>query len=144
MERRPVIMIAESDPELRWLYRRWLEEGGWFVRAAEDGAWALADALPDPPDVMLVDQDLPEVDGLEVCRRMQSLTGAPRMVVMSAGADQDLRHRSEAAGADALLVKPFSRIELLTLVERLLECNRASRDDRIGELERRAQDRHQC
>jgi len=123
MDPRPVIMIAENNPDLRWLYQHWLEDAGFFVRPVEDGAWALAEALPDPPDLLLVDLELPHVDGFEVCRRMRA-TGASRPLILATCArpDRIARIRAECASADCVLLKPFGRVELITQVERILGC----------------------
>jgi CheY-like chemotaxis protein len=129
MDRKPVVMVADDQEDLRWLYQHWLSEAGYHVRPVHDGAWALALIPPDPPDLLLLDLQLPEVDGLEVCRQLRArgeLQDLPVLAVTSR-TDPIVRDQVAAAGADALLTKPFSRIELTTEVDRLLRLGGGDR-----------------
>ncbi len=129
MDRKPVVMVADDQEDLRWLYQHWLSEAGYHVRPVGDGAWVLALIPPDPPDLLLLDLQLPEVDGLEVCRQLRArgeLQDLPVLAVTSR-TDPIVRDQVAAAGADAMLTKPFSRIELTTEVDRLLRLGAGAR-----------------
>jgi two-component system phosphate regulon response regulator PhoB len=139
-DRKPVVMVAECDRELIWLYTRWLNEAGCHVRVARDGAWLLAQAVPDPPDLILLDLRIPEVDGLEVCRQLKSsdeVNNVP-LVAMAEFMDNGMRILAKQAGANAVLTKPFSRIELVTLIYQILDWDRMDElDEEIHSLERK-------
>jgi CheY-like chemotaxis protein len=122
MDDKKMIIVAEESSELRWLYRRWLEETGFGVTEADDGAWVLAQMEPRTPDLVLVDLHLPTMSGLEVCRRLKSDEKYCLIPVVAIAAHLDLsaKLRAAQAGVDALLFKPLSRIELVTLTRKLL------------------------
>ena len=88
---------------------------------AQDGDQALALADRQRPQIVLLDVDIPGVDGIEVCR---TLRGNPRtseatIVMLTASHSDAIEARAEAAGADLFLTKPFSPLELLRLVDGL-------------------------
>jgi len=137
-DRKPVVMVAEENEELAWLYSRWLKETGCHVRVVRDGAWALAQAVPDPPDLILLDLQVPGGDCLEVCREFKSSdeVGQIPLVAMTEYLDRGMRFQAMGAGADAVLVKPFSRIELATLIYQLLDWDKMEElDEEIRSLE---------
>lgn len=137
-DRTPVVMVAEDNEELIWLYSRWLKEAGCHVQVVKDGAWALAQAVPDPPDLILLDLEIPEGNGLEVCREFKSSdeVGQIPLVAMTEYLDSGMRFLAKGAGADAVLVKPFSRIELVTLIYQLLDWDKMEElDEEIRSLE---------
>jgi CheY-like chemotaxis protein len=114
-------MVAENEPDQRWLFQHWLMDSGYHVKVVEDGAWVLALVPPNPPDLILIDIQLPEVDGFEVCRQLKQdpqHKGIP-VLVMSFTADRVTQDQAELAKADGLIQKPFSRTELTGKVEDL-------------------------
>ena len=90
----------------------WLEELGHRVRVAHDGVAGLELVLATRPDVVLCDVGLPEMDGVEVCRRVRARVGtgadAPMMVALTGWGNEDDRKRTAAAGFDHHLVKPVA------------------------------------
>ncbi len=139
MERRPVIMMVEGDKEQQWLYRRWLEDGGFYVIQAEDGAWALSRLVSDSPDLVLLDLGLPAASGFEVCRNIKS-SGSEDLpvVVMMSKREEHLKLLAKQAGADVVLVKPFSRVELIAYINKVLNIQQDwEEDEKIRELEDR-------
>jgi len=118
----PTILVVDDEPPILELVRYTLEDEQIRVLEASDGAQALEAALAARPDLILLDVQMPRLDGLEVCRRLRadaSLAGTRIVMLTAAGQDAD-RARGLAAGADEYLTKPFSPLALFTLVRSLL------------------------
>jgi two-component system, OmpR family, phosphate regulon response regulator PhoB len=116
------VLIADDEAHVVELVRVTLEDDRVRVIEAADGATALQLAEEFEPELVFLDVNLPDMSGLEVCRRIRRrprLAGA-RVVMLSAAAQQDDLARGMAAGASYYLTKPFSPVRLLSLVERLL------------------------
>ena len=117
------ILVVEDHPQNRYLMTYLLESRGYEVEVALDGAEAL-DALETRiPDLILMDMQLPKVDGYEATRRIKAderFKGIPLVAVTahSMRGDQD---KAMAAGCDVFVTKPINGEELLALVDRLLE-----------------------
>lgn len=118
----PEIVIADDDPHIGELVRVTLEDDRLRIHTALDGATALQLAEALRPDLILLDVEMPELTGLEVCRRLRADNRFARtaIVMLTAAAQQDDVARGLEAGADHYLTKPFSPLALLGLVERLL------------------------
>jgi DNA-binding response OmpR family regulator len=116
------VLIVDDEPHIVDLVRVTLEDDRLCVLDAADGAAALATADRERPDLVLLDVNLPDMSGLEVCRRLQTRAALAhtRIVMLTAAAQQDDVARGLAAGADLYLTKPFSPVRLLSLVEELL------------------------
>ena len=116
------IVIAEDEPNVVELVRVTLEDDRVRVVAAPDGTSALELAARLQPGLVLLDVGLPDVDGVEVCRRLRldPSTAATPIVMLTAAAQQEDVTRGLAAGATVYLTKPFSPVRLLSLVEQLL------------------------
>jgi two-component system phosphate regulon response regulator PhoB len=119
--RRPrLVLVVDDDDMIRRLLRTVLEADEIEVVEAPDGDAALAALAADlQPTVIVLDVMMPGLDGVEVCRRIDHDTA--KVVMLTARDDPELERAATAAGADAFLTKPFSSIELLDLIERLLE-----------------------
>ena len=116
------ILIADDEPHVVELVRITLEDERVRVIEASDGATALALADQLEPELIFLDVNLPDLSGLEVCRRLRReprLAGSS-IVMLTAAAQQDDISRGLAAGATQYLTKPFSPVRLLSLVEELL------------------------
>ena len=116
------IVIAEDEPNVVELVRVTLEDDRVRVIAAPDGTSALELAARLQPGLVLLDVGLPDVSGVEVCRRLRldPSTAATPIVMLTAAAQQEDVTRGLAAGATVYLTKPFSPVRLLSLVEQLL------------------------
>ena len=116
------VLIADDEPSVIDLVRVTIEDDRVRVVDASDGGSALAMAAAFRPGLVLLDVQLPDMSGLEVCRRLTSEPefAAPRVVMLTAAAQADDVARGLAAGATLYLTKPFSPVRLLSLVERLL------------------------
>ncbi|MGH7352954.1 MAG: response regulator transcription factor [Candidatus Rokuibacteriota bacterium] len=116
------VLIADDEPSVIDLVRVTIEDERVRVVDASDGGSALAVAAAFRPGLVLLDVQLPDMSGLEVCRRLTSEPefASPRVVMLTAAAQADDIARGLAAGATLYLTKPFSPVRLLSLVERLL------------------------
>jgi DNA-binding response OmpR family regulator len=116
------VLIVDDECHVVDLVRVTLEDDRVQIHEAADGETALAIAESMAVDLVFLDVHLPDVSGLEVCRRLRAQPGGvtPRIVMLTAAAQQDDVVRGLAAGADEYLTKPFSPIHLLSLVARLM------------------------
>jgi CheY-like chemotaxis protein len=113
------ILVVDDDPMVRKLITATLEDvGGFSLREAGDGEEALATAVVETPEIILLDVDMPRLDGVETCRRLRSDPAtADATIVMLTGMHGSDEDRAVAAGADLFLTKPFSPLRLLRLVD---------------------------
>jgi len=135
---RPRVLVVDDNPDMRE-YLVSLLADRYEVRTASDGAIALAAIRAEPPDLVLTDVMMPDVDGLQL---LSTLRTDPAMadipvVMLSARAGQESTIEGLEAGADDYLAKPFSARELLARVRANLELDRARRTR--DELERQQQ-----
>ena len=119
----PHILIADDVAEVREIVRFHLERAGFRVSEATGGSDALEQVRQGPPDVLLLDLTMPDVDGwkvLDVVRREGQLQ-TMRVALLTAEADEMVEHRARRAGAHAYLVKPLDGADLARAVQRLLD-----------------------
>ena len=118
----PTILVVDDEPPILELVRYTLEDEQIRVLEAADGVQALEVAQTARPDLILLDVQMPRLDGIEVCRRLRADTalGGTRIVMLTAAGQDADRARGLAAGADEYLTKPFSPLALFTLVRSLL------------------------
>jgi two-component system phosphate regulon response regulator PhoB len=123
------ILVVDDEPSILELVRFTLEDADVRVVEASDGAEALILARRVKPDLVLLDVQMPRLDGLEVCRqlRREPAFGRTPIIMLTAAGQQADRDRGLGAGADEYLTKPFSPLALLALVEALLPETRSWR-----------------
>ena len=117
------VLVADDDDALRRLIWTTLGAQHFELLQAIDGEEALQVARGRHPELVLLDVNMPKLDGFEVCRQLKTdpETAGIKVVILSArGADTD-RARGREAGADDYFIKPFSPIQLLNKVYALLE-----------------------
>ena len=115
------ILIVEDHPTMREAMRLVLEEGGYDVEEAIDGEAGLAAVQAEPPDLVLLDLNIPVLSGEEVLEAMRGDASTSEvLVVVVTATGEEGRARSLARGADDYLTKPFSPPVLLQTVERAL------------------------
>ncbi len=121
------ILVVEDDPDIAELVARYLEKAGFAVDRAGNGRDALQMIAAKPPDLVVLDLMLPQVDGLEICRRLRAdgRTAALPIIMLTARAEESERIVGLEIGADDYVSKPFSPNELVARVRALLR--RASR-----------------
>ena len=115
------VLLAEDEPNIAELLRFLLGRAGFVVDAETDGEAALAAALADQPEVVILDVMLPGLDGLEVLRRLRAdpRGKALRTIVLTAKGQRADRQAAMDGGADLFITKPFSNEELVAAVRRL-------------------------
>ena len=117
------VLIVEDQSDIRRLIRWSLEDAGCDIREAANGRAGLDEARRFKPHLMLLDVMMPgDIDGLELCRlvKADAALGPPRVLLLTARAQERDRRAGDEAGADAYIVKPFSPGVLARTVEELL------------------------
>ncbi|MBI2197402.1 MAG: response regulator [Candidatus Rokubacteria bacterium] len=116
------ILVADDEPPILELIRFTLEDDRVRVVEARDGLEALRLAQAVRPELCFLDVQMPELDGLAVCRLLRQDPGlaGSRIVMLTAASQEADRVRGLAAGADGYLTKPFSPLALFSLVRSLL------------------------
>ncbi|MFM2417974.1 MAG: hypothetical protein RL385_2697 [Pseudomonadota bacterium] len=128
------VVLIEDDERLARLTARYLESHGVIVTIAGDGREGLSEVLRLSPDAVLLDLQLPGLDGLSVCRQLRNRTDVPILVLTARDEEAD-RVLGLESGADDYIVKPFSSRELLARVRAQVRRARG----RVGPEARRIQ-----
>ena len=113
------ILVVDDDAELLGLIAYALRQTGYLVIEAPDGAAALTQFEREEPDLVILDVNLPRLNGLEVCRRLRATSRVPIMMLTVKGGEED-QIQALDLGADDYLTKPFSPRTLLARVRALL------------------------
>src|SRR3954465_9576110 len=116
------ILVVEDEEDISILLRYNLEAEGFRVLTAETGDEAQERIQDKLPDLILLDWMLPEVSGIELCRRLRAREETARVpiIMITARGEEEERVRGLATGADDYVVKPFSVPELLARIHALL------------------------
>jgi len=120
---KPSILIVDDEPMTRNLLRLMLERAGFEISEAEDGLKALLTVAENPPDVLLLDVMMPNMDGLTVCEKLraQAETAVLPIILLSARTSPEAIREGMQAGATRYLGKPISREELIATIRKVLE-----------------------
>ncbi len=117
------VLIVEDQADIRKLIRMTLEFEPYEIHEAANGTDGLRLAVEVQPDLILLDVMMPgELDGLQVCARVRAqpaLQGTRVVLLTARGQTQD-RDAGQEAGADEYLIKPFSPLQLIETIERLM------------------------
>lgn len=111
----PVILLIEDEPQIRRFLRASLTSQGYRLVEATSGAEGLAEVATRQPDVVILDLGLPDLDGLEVIRRVRAWSAVPIIVLSARGQEPD-KVAALDAGADDYVSKPFGVGELLARI----------------------------
>lgn len=125
------ILIIEDDLALSDVISFTLRRGGFEVITAHDGQSGLASWQSNRPDLIVLDLNLPKLDGLEVCRRIRSIEKTP-IIILSVRSGDEVVVKGLELGADDYIVKPFSPSQLVARVRAVLR--RAGVVETIGTL----------
>jgi two-component system cell cycle response regulator/putative two-component system response regulator len=112
------VLVIDDDPKGRELVKAVLDPDSFLVRTADRGVSGLTQADADPPDVIVLDVQMPGMDGYEVCRVLRhgkKTRGVP-IVMLTACDDTSLNRQAFAAGAQMCVTKPFRREALVTAI----------------------------
>ena len=113
------VLVCDDEPHIVRALKVVLREAGFEAVTAETGEEALDRAAVRPPDAAILDLVLPDIDGIEVCRRLREWTEMP-ILVLSAVGDEEEKVRALEAGADDYVVKPFGPRELVARLQAAL------------------------
>ena len=115
------VLVIDDEPDVVRLILKVLSGRGHIVQTARDGATALQRVKLEAPDVILLDSDLPKIDGAEVCRRLKAGSTTQQIpIVMMTSEYIDIFNVGATDGPDAYVVRPFVREVLANVVERAL------------------------
>jgi two-component system, OmpR family, KDP operon response regulator KdpE len=137
--RKEKVLVVDDEAGIRRALQRALSARGYVVQTASDGSEAVVAAEVFGPDLIVLDLNLPELDGMEVCRRVREWSSVP-ILVLSVREDESDKVEALDLGADDYLTKPFGIDELLARVRALLRraegpSAAATPRYRLGELE---------
>jgi two-component system KDP operon response regulator KdpE len=135
----PVVVLIEDEPQIRRFLRATLSGEGYRLFEVSTGADALVEVAQRQPDVVVLDLGLPDMDGLEVIRRLREWSAVPIIVLSARGQERD-KVTALDAGADDYVSKPFSAGELLARLRvALRHAAGAAHEDsaafKVGDLE---------
>ena len=132
------ILVVDDEPKIVRLARDYLEHSGYRVVTAGDGKAALDTVRQSRPDLVVLDLNLPGIDGLEVCRRIRSDSDVP-IIMLTARVEETDRLIGLEIGADDYITKPFSPRELVARTRAVLRRTGGERRQRdiirVDELE---------
>lgn len=114
----PTILVVDDFDDTRWLLRTWLERRGFRVIEAENGNEAILEAQTGAPDLIIMDLEMPELDGLSATRQIRedaNLASVPIVAVSAYGAEQ-FRGLALQAGCNEYISTPFEPAELERLI----------------------------
>ncbi len=120
------VHITDDDPDIRQLLTYVLAEEGHEIRVSKDGRIAIEAMMMDPPEVLILDLMMPEMDGHAVLRDMkdyQVLDSTKVLVLTAKGSEHD-RHLAFDLGADNYLTKPFEPDEVIEAIDTMLELSK--------------------
>jgi two-component system, OmpR family, KDP operon response regulator KdpE len=119
MDSKKRILVVDDEQHITMLLRSGLRKHGYEVQVAAEGESALELCSMWTPDLVLTDLSMPNLDGLEVCRRLRAYTAVP-IIVLSVKGDERIKIEALDAGADDYVTKPFGMEELLARVRAAL------------------------
>lgn len=121
MSRAPTVLIIEDDAAIARGVGLRLQSAGYQTAVRCDGSSGLATALELRPDAVILDVNLPEMDGTEVIRRLRECPETRGISIIGLSGSQEMRSKVLGAGAQAFLLKPYDRDSLLTAVRAATE-----------------------
>ena len=141
------VLIVDDDPDIQKLVSYNLGQAGFEVTTAGTGRNALEAVQKHPPDLIILDLMLPDVDGMEVCRTLRQRDSSRHIpiIMLTARSEEIDRVIGFELGADDYVMKPFSPRELVLRVKSIFRRTKDERSDmlRIGNIQLYP-DRHQC
>ena len=116
------VLIIDDDDDFRAILRHFLTGAGYSVADAPGGEAGLERFAADPPDLVLLDLSMPDIDGLEVCRRLRKTDAGKHVPVLMLTVRSQISTVSEGleAGVNDYVLKPFEPEDLLKRIEKVL------------------------
>jgi two-component system KDP operon response regulator KdpE len=127
---KPKVLVCDDEAQILRALRVILRDAGFQSVPADSGEEALDLAAVEAPQAAIIDLVLPDIDGVEVCRRLREWSQMP-IIVLSAIGDEDAKVQALAAGADDYVTKPFGPRELVARLEAVLRRVRDDPDDAV-------------
>ena len=131
MENRKRILVVDDEPQITLVLRSGLGKHGYDVRVAAEGESALELFSVWSPDLVITDLSMPNMSGLELCRRLRAVSPIP-ILVLSVKEDERVKVEALDAGADDYVTKPFGIGELLARVRAALRRSPGTETERIA------------
>jgi len=128
MNEKKRILIVDDEPQITRVLRTSLTGHGYDVRSAADGESALETYGDWGPDLVITDLSMPNLDGIELCRRLRKISSVP-IVVLSVKGEEQTKVEALDAGADDYVTKPFGMDELLARIRAALRRAPETQDD---------------
>ena len=127
---KPVILVIDDEGQIRKLLELTLESNGYVVRSAEKASEGLVKAASERPELVILDLGLPDMDGLEVLKKLREWSSVPVLVLSVRSSEKDIIACLDA-GADDYLVKPFRTGELLARVRTAVRHHQSPEEKNI-------------
>jgi two-component system KDP operon response regulator KdpE len=134
MESKKRILVVDDDQHITLVLRSGLTKHGYDVRVAAEGESALELFHAWTPDLVVTDVSMPNINGLELCRRLRAVSHVP-IIVLSVKGDESVKIEVLDAGADDYVTKPFGIGELLARVRAALRRSPMAADDEVAIIE---------
>ena len=132
MQDKERILVVDDEPQLTRVLSRSLIAEGYDVRIANDGEFALQTLKDSPASLVVTDLAMPNMSGLELCRRLRAISDVP-IIVLSVRGEESTKVEALDAGADDYVTKPFGMDELLARIRAALRRQRADANSQILE-----------
>jgi two-component system KDP operon response regulator KdpE len=130
----PAVLVIDDEVQIRRFLRAGFELDGFSVQETDSGAEGLRSATLKPPDLVILDLGLPDMDGAEVVQRLREWSGVP-LIVLSVRSSEEEKVRLLELGADDYVMKPFGMAELLARARAALRRHvRAAKGDPVIRL----------
>ena len=140
MEKKQTILIVDDSPTIRSILQMILKGNGFTIKTASNGSEALMEAEKSPPDLLLLDIEMPGIDGFETCRRFRSSKTLSKIPILFLSSFDDVGKKVKAfqAGGVDYISKPVQKEELVARVETHLELKRLQEElyKKINDTER--------
>jgi len=141
MNEKKRILIVDDEPQITRVLRTSLTGHGYDVRSAADGESALETYGDWGPDLVITDLSMPNLDGIELCRRLRKISSVP-IVVLSVKGEEQTKVEALDAGADDYVTKPFGMDELLARIRAALRRAPETQDEESAQTVLEAGDFH--
>jgi two-component system KDP operon response regulator KdpE len=141
MNDKPRILVVDDESQLTRVLRTGLKSRGYDVRAAADGLAGFETFSDWHPDLVITDLAMPNMDGLELCRRLRAISQVP-IIILSAKGEEKIKVEALDIGADDFITKPFGIDELLARIRASLRRANAQPTNETAQTELESGDFH--